>query len=191
MENKGSLLEKTTLALALANRSAVLVHLKEYQLAVRDIQLALQSNYPEKQRFKLYDRMGYCHHQLGEPAKARVDYTVALDCLAESDLESKAIENWRQTIEKSRNKLPSASSNPLLKKSLTITNELPELVGGANPNIPNASQSLALEMDENCGRYYVAADDIKPGQTLVCEKPYAACLLPGKFTSHCHHCFVR
>lgn len=184
-----SLLEKTTLALALANRSAVLVHLKEYRLAVRDIQLSLQSNYPEKQRYKLYDRMGYCHQQLGEPAKARVAYTVALDCLAESDLELHALENWRQTVEKSRSKLAS-SSNPSNQPTTTV-NELPELLGGAHPTIPNASRNLSLKVDDNCGRYYVAADDIKPGQTLVCEKPYAACLLPGKFTSHCHHCFVR
>lgn len=183
------MLEKTTLALALANRSAVLVHLKEYRLAVRDIQLSLQSNYPEKQRYKLYDRMGYCHQQLGEPAKARVAYTVALDCLAESDLELHALENWRQTVEKSRSKLAS-SSNPSNQPTTTV-NELPELLGGTHPTIPNASRNLSLKVDDNCGRYYVAADDIKPGQTLVCEKPYAACLLPGKFTSHCHHCFVR
>ncbi|XP_046652353.1 SET and MYND domain-containing protein 4-like [Daphnia pulicaria] len=191
-----SLLERTTLALALANRSAVLVHLKEFALAIRDIQLSLQSNYPEKQRYKLYDRMGYCHQQLGETAKARLAYTIALDCLEESDLEPAALDNWRQTVEKSRAKLP--SNNPSNSNNsnhstanANATNALPELVSGANSNIPNASKSLAMEVDDNSGRYYVAADDIKPGQTLVCEKPYAACLLPGKFTSHCHHCFVR
>jgi tetratricopeptide (TPR) repeat protein len=197
---EGSLLERTTLALALANRSAVLVHLKEFALAIRDIQLSLQSNYPEKQRYKLYDRMGYCHQQLGETAKARLAYTIALDCLEESDLEPAALDNWRQTVEKSRAKLPSnnpSNSNNSNNNSnhstanANATNALPELVSGANSNIPNASKSLAMEVDDNSGRYYVAADDIKPGQTLVCEKPYAACLLPGKFTSHCHHCFVR
>jgi uncharacterized FlaG/YvyC family protein len=191
------LLEKTTLALALANRSAVLVHLKEYALAIRDIQLSMQSNYPEKQRYKLYDRMGYCHQQLGETIKSRVAYTIALDCLKESDLEPGALENWRQTVEKSRAKLPSNNqskmntNNATTNVNSTNNNVLPELVSGANSNMPNASKSLTMEMDDNSGRYYVAAEDIKPGQTLVCEKPYAACLLPGKFTSHCHHCFVR
>ena len=178
--------------MALANRSAVLVHLKEYALAIRDIQLSLQSNYPEKQRYKLYDRMGYCHQQLGETIKSRVAYTIALDCLKESDLEPEALENWRQTVEKSRAKLPSNNPSTNNKAETNVNNNvLPELVAGANSNIPNASKSLTMEIDDNTGRYYVAAEDIKPGQTLVCEKPYAACLLPGKFTSHCHHCFVR
>ena len=175
--------------MALANRSAVLVHLKEYALAIRDIQLSLQSNYPEKQRYKLYDRMGYCHQQLAETTKAKVAYTIALDCLNESDLEPVPLENWRKTVEKSRAKLP--SNNPSKSNNAIATNVLPQLVAGVNPKMPNASKSLAMQMDDNCGRYYVAAEDIKPGQTLVCDKPYAACLLPGKFTSHCHHCFVR
>ncbi len=42
--------EEAYLALALANRSAVLVHLKEFSMAVRDIQLSLQLGYPTQQR---------------------------------------------------------------------------------------------------------------------------------------------
>lgn len=184
---KGSVLEKTTLALALANRSAALVHLKEYHLAVRDIQLALESNYPENQRYKLYDRLGYCHHQLADPLKARVAYTKALDCLPQSDLSSEAIETWRRTLDKSLAKLSS------VKTSVNDEAEgrRPQLLGGAHPEYPNASRNLRLESDDQLGRYYVATEDIKPGQTLVYEKPYTACLLPEKFTSHCHHCFVR
>lgn len=187
--NIGSLLEKSTLSLALANRSAVLVHLKEYNLAVRDIQLALQSNYPDNQRYKLYDRLGYCHQQLGDPIKARVAYSVALDCLEQSDLTPDAVENWRRTLDKSLAKLP--ASNKTATSNGVETIKPPQLLGGASLEFPNASRTLSMESDENSGRYYVAAEDIKPGQTLVYEKPYAACLLPEKFTSHCHHCFAR
>lgn len=157
---------------------------------MRDIQLALQSNYPENQRYKLYDRLGYCHHQLGDPLKARVAYTVALDCLEHSDLKLDAIENWRRTLNKSLAKLSSVKTPAPIVDGET-KDRRPELSGGAHPEFPNASQNLRLESDDKLGRYYVAAEDIKPSQTLVYEKPYTACLLPEKFTSHCHHCFVR
>lgn len=41
------------------------------------------------------------------------------------------------------------------------------------------------------GRYVVANEEIKTGETLVVEPPYAACLLPEMFGTHCHHCFDR
>lgn len=180
------------MSLALANRSAALVHLKEFQLAVRDIELAIESNYPEKQRYKLYDRMGFCHQQMGETAKARVAFKTALDSLEVSDLEAAAVESWRTTLEKSLSKLSDRGKTASVGSNMESRNiKFPDLLGGPNPQIPNASKNLSMEVDENAGRYYVAAEDIKPGQTLVCEKPYAACLLPEKFTSHCHHCFAR
>lgn len=44
------------LALALANRSAVLFSLKQYYLALDDIKLALESGYPKELQFKLLER---------------------------------------------------------------------------------------------------------------------------------------
>ena len=44
------------LAVALANRSAVLVSLKAYHLALDDIKLAFEMGYPEELRFKLLER---------------------------------------------------------------------------------------------------------------------------------------
>ncbi|CAL4169390.1 unnamed protein product, partial [Meganyctiphanes norvegica] len=40
------------LAVAYANRSAVLFHMKKYKLCLEDIALAIESNYPEKLHFK-------------------------------------------------------------------------------------------------------------------------------------------
>ena len=44
------------LAVALANRSAVLFSLKGYYLALDDIKLALESGYPKELRYKLLER---------------------------------------------------------------------------------------------------------------------------------------
>lgn len=44
------------LAIALANRSAVLFSLKAYHLSLDDIKLAFDSGYPEELHFKLLER---------------------------------------------------------------------------------------------------------------------------------------
>lgn len=201
------MLDHTTLALALGNRSAALVHLKEYGTAVRDIQLALQSGYPENQKYKMYDRLGYCYQQLDDPARARSAYTIALDCLESTmqsagteEIESSTtttaqFEKSKRSIQLSLSKLPSKVTTvkdppSAIPRGQSISDP-PTLLGGPHPNLPSGSIALTLTSDEHAGRYYKAAQDIKPGETLVYEAPYAACLLPDKFPSHCHHCFVR
>lgn len=189
------MLDHTTLALALANRSAALVHLKEYETAVRDIQLSLQSGYPDDQKHKLYDRLGYCYQQLADPVRARTAYTVALDCLerriksAEENSVS-GLEKMKLSIQNSLSKL-SGCGKSAKEPQPNGSEELPSLMGGCHPDMPNASSALTLASEDGAGRYFKAHQDIKPGQTLVSEAPYAACLLPDKFSSNCHNCFVR
>lgn len=173
--------------MALANRSAALVHLKHYELAIRDIHLALQSNYPEKQRYKLYDRLAYCYQQQGETSKASVNWTIALDCLNESDLAAESKAQWAANVEKSVKSI----ENTKPAKQVNQTKSEPSLLSGPLKDFPNASKALKLVSTDESGRYFVANQDIKPAQTLVVEQPYAACLLPDKFGTHCHHCFVR
>ena len=161
------MLDKTTLALSLANRSAALVHLKKYDLAVNDIQLALQSSYPESQRYKLYDRLGYCHQQLGDYVKAKTAFSVALSCLDEADqLMPTAVGEWRKKLEKSRDKAASSSNSSGNKQQNDkSTTQEPSLLGGAHQQFPSASRHLALEVDDYAGRFFRAAADIKSGQT--------------------------
>ena len=44
---------------------------------------------------------------------------------------------------------------------------LPELMDGPNADLAAVSKGLALQFDENCGRYFRATKDIKPAQVLV------------------------
>ncbi|XP_050511368.1 SET and MYND domain-containing protein DDB_G0273589-like isoform X2 [Diabrotica virgifera virgifera] len=53
------------------------------------------------------------------------------------------------------------------------------------------SNKLTVKSDKELGRFVVANKEIQTGETLVVESPYAACLLPGMFGTHCHHCFNR
>ena len=50
--------DSNDLSLAFANRSACYQKMRGYDLAVRDIELALSSGYPEDKAFKLYERKG-------------------------------------------------------------------------------------------------------------------------------------
>lgn len=53
--------------MAYANRSACLVHLGDYSLALADIDLALENGYPVDLRYKLLERRAKCLQAIGRP----------------------------------------------------------------------------------------------------------------------------
>lgn len=69
--------------------------------------------------------------------------------------------------------------------------EIPEVLGGLNENLYNASKSIKLVESPDKGRFVVTNDFIKTGDTLLVEDPIAACLVPDFFGSHCHNCFAK
>jgi hypothetical protein len=90
------------------------------------------------------------------------------------------------------------------KKSVTIRRDIvhlmpclptgptvPVVSHGKNPNMPAASSLVTITSSPEQGRYAVATERIATGDTVVVEPPYAACLLPDMFGTHCHHCFIR
>jgi SET and MYND domain-containing protein 4 len=132
---------------------------------------------------------------MGEPLKAKVAFNIALDCLDSSSLDSPKKEEWRKNINASLTKVTSSSgkTGPKEKDNDTSKSEtkFPPLLGGSSRQFPTASSAIYVDADDKSGRFFKAKEDIKPGETLVAEKPYAACLLTDKFGTHCHHCFVR
>nr|CAD7439591.1 unnamed protein product [Timema bartmani] len=68
---------------------------------------------------------------------------------------------------------------------------MPPVAAGCHPELGCASRLLGVSRTEQAGRYVVAREPVSTGDTLVVEPAYAACLLPDKFGSHCHHCFTR
>jgi len=132
-------------------------------MAIRDIQLALQCGYPAKQRYKLYERLGYCQQQLGQSNKARTAYNVASDCLTASDLLPDQIDQWRNNLNRNLTKLNDKVDRPLVETEA----KLPELLDGPHPQFPAASASVTLASDPEAGRYFKATKNILPGETLV------------------------
>ncbi|KAJ7372657.1 hypothetical protein OS493_017929 [Desmophyllum pertusum] len=77
------------LSLAIANRSAVLFHLREYRQCLEDIQQALSRGYPLELRYKLLDRQGKCLFELGQNNEALDCFQQAKQALSESKLDHK------------------------------------------------------------------------------------------------------
>ncbi len=69
------------LALALANRSAVLFSLKAFNLALDDIKLALESGYPDELAFKLLDRRAKIETHFRQFSDARDTYRQLIKAL--------------------------------------------------------------------------------------------------------------
>ena len=72
---------------------------------------------------------------------------------------------------------------------MQIGKACPDVCGKANVKMPAASEKIRIEQSEITGRYAAAAAQIRVGDVLVVEKPYASVMQPEKYSSHCHHCF--
>jgi tetratricopeptide (TPR) repeat protein len=67
------------LALALANRSAVLFSMGNHDSCLSDIRQALKFNYPNKLLYKLFERRGKCFQALGRIEEAVENLCVSMD----------------------------------------------------------------------------------------------------------------
>lgn len=65
-------------ALALANRSAALYYLEEYDDCIRDIHRALAAKYPEELTYKLFEREGNCLKKMGKMLEAKSKFEASI-----------------------------------------------------------------------------------------------------------------
>lgn len=68
----------------------------------------------------------------------------------------------------------------------------PKVAFGENPNFSSASASIEVKYSSQKGRYVVANKDIKRGQVLFVEKPFAVVPVNKNkidiFDNICHNC---
>ncbi len=70
--------------------------------------------------------------------------------------------------------------------------EVKEHLPSVNVQLQCASNSIRAKYQPGpIGRYIVATHEIKAGEILVQEEPYAACLLREHELVRCHHCFKQ
>ncbi|XP_043482677.1 SET and MYND domain-containing protein 4-like [Leptopilina heterotoma] len=168
------------LALAFANRSAVLVRLEKYSDALKDIEMALKLNYPEHLRGKLLIRKTECLAFLNDPQLMSV-YDECLFWLDKMNLDN----SRREIFE---NKLINAKKISMKNGSNQINSYpcVPMIVG--QEEIPCATSALAVKFNDTFGRHVVTTRDIEPGEILAVEKPYSMILTTENMYTHCGHC---
>ncbi|CAG9789007.1 unnamed protein product [Diatraea saccharalis] len=168
-----------SLALALWLRSEVLLKSGRHKAALEDLKLALKERLPAKMRAQYYWRMGHCYKGAGEPTRAKVSYELAGRLLANDEAAKTQLVNDVQALD-----YTVQSKHPPDKPAVTVT-------GGSKQNMPALSKLLKITEEENKGRYAVANSDIRTGDVLLIDHPYAACLHTDYYGTHCFHCFRR
>lgn len=138
-----------------------------------------ESQHPEELSLAFGNRSA-TYFYLKEWEKCLHDIEQALEHDFPSDLRSKLLSRREMCVKE-------------LEKGSSINKRVSAFWGDGvdfsrNSKIPNASASLEVKVSDEKGRYVVANDDIKVGEILFMEKPYASVLLPSFYESYCHHC---
>ncbi|XP_025836273.1 histone-lysine N-methyltransferase ASHR1 [Agrilus planipennis] len=166
-----------TLSLAYWSRSKLLMKLKHYSEAITDIQLAMKEELTDDHHAEVYKNMALCYKSLRDVPRAKISIAIAEKMLRG---DANKIATFREEFEKQ----PVAEVTKNQK-------HLPVIPEGQKNDLPNASSKITVDQESSKGRYMIAKEDIRTGDTLVVQAPYASCLLPDFFGSHCHHCFEK
>ena len=181
-------------SMAVANRSAVLIHMKKYNECLMDIELSLSFGYPEVLKYKLYERQGKCHFFRSTQSHALESFKKAKELLALSNLTPEKTNALRRNldswIKRTKEVLKQNDNNSKLITP-TAKYRTPGLTNGGNAVFPCLSTKVDVSYDNEKGRHIKAVEEVQVGDVLAVEKPYASVLLPENYPTHCLHCLKR
>ncbi|CAL7933345.1 unnamed protein product [Xylocopa violacea] len=174
------------LALAYANRSAVLMKVHKYELCIDDIDRALTLTYPDNLRGKLYVRKVECLNALKHPnvKDAVKEAQCWLEKLSLDDANRKKLNDILNSAKMI------ASSNKVQKQNVAKQPLLPQ-IKTCNNEVPCASDAVAIRYNKEYGRHVMATRKINPGEILVVEKPYSLMLISDNIRTHCSNCLEQ
>ncbi len=193
----------STLSIGFANRSAALFRKGWTNLALLDIERAFAGNYPEDIRYKLYDRKGKCLKVLGNTKEAFESFNRALDCLQSCNLGGKKLAGVKKDLDYELKECQSVLEKECIDtdiKTLKISEDcgsetahqhLPAFCEPVHDIFTSLSGSCNVSYTKERGRFIVANRDMKPGEIVVIEKPFASVLLLEHSLDYCHHCFKK
>ncbi|XP_049828172.1 SET and MYND domain-containing protein 4-like [Schistocerca gregaria] len=189
------------MALAVANRSAALFYLGAYEECLKDIELALGNNYPESLKYKLYTRKAECMEKLNRYKEAIDAYNCALQLLKDANIGDAEEKELQIIMNKStiQMKLKDSLSESNVTKDcsdvgtsgereMKLVDKIPVVSHGESESFAYASAALSLRYNTSKGRHVVAKQDLRAGDIIFVEKPYAFVLLPDYCRQYCHHC---
>ena len=185
--------DSRSLSLGYANRSAVLFASKKFNLCKDDIAISLETGYPEELHYKVFERLGKCYVELSLFEKASESFDKCLESLNSAKISSEQIEDKKTYLHEIIKKCSDKKDNPMCRDIAFNCLYQPSLPLITRPNsiYLSASKSFAMKSDKTHGRYAVASEDIKAGEIILVEKPFASLCLPDCFETHCYLCLTR
>ncbi|XP_043683945.1 SET and MYND domain-containing protein 4-like [Vespula pensylvanica] len=182
--------DSEVLPLAIANRSAALYHLGKYEDCIKNIELAIKLEYPEKLRHKLYLRAVQSYLKLGKPTKAKEALVRVREIMTKcTDIPDVKKEDIEKQIAHLASLASCMHNDTEDTEDNDVTQSIPELAFGENPDFPSASAAVDKKYSSEKGRYVVANRDIRKGQILFVEKPFAFVLVDyGRISGSCENC---
>ncbi|KAJ8946913.1 hypothetical protein NQ314_008712 [Rhamnusium bicolor] len=118
--------------------------------------------------------------------KALQLYTKSI-AYAENNGENLSIAYANRSAEKLLHRQQKAKSLESSQKIYSYHDSIPT-IKNKNPLIDAASDSVEIGKNEKWGRYVMATKDIKPGDIICVEKPYAQEVAVTSKYLHCHEC---
>ncbi|XP_053690963.1 SET and MYND domain-containing protein 4 [Sabethes cyaneus] len=176
-----------TLACALWTRSEVLIGALDGKRALVDLQMAAKAGFPVKENAEYYGRMAKCYALIGEMKRAEISIKLYHQLSGHNDYAQGRLREDIETL-----KVLKSEEDPV--KSHYERRTLPRLSGDESKELCSASSKLKLSGsrgDASKGQYIVAAEELKPGETILVESAYGACLYQKFFGTHCNQCFAR
>ncbi|KAF4522410.1 hypothetical protein B566_EDAN007660 [Ephemera danica] len=167
----------TELALAFANRSAVLLATGRFIQCITDIHRALSiMEYPQNLHYKLYLRLGQAYRELGNGITAAEGFKQASDLVDKMQLSEEKKNDLQQVIDKERNAGKVIAAN----KEVYHDSPISEVNYGANKNAPCFSSGVDIQLNKERGR-----------DVLLVEEPFAIVRKAEFRATHCYYCFKR
>lgn len=181
---------KHGMSLAYANRSAVFFNWMEYRKCLDDIKRAFELGYPKMIEHKLFKRKAECLIELGESAESTIALSAAKKSVMENQKEAQGMDRIVSSIDellaKIRNSEP--GENP---KMCRVEPEVPKVTDGSSKKLPSASNGVKLSYNASAGRHLTAKKNLKPGDVLIVEKPFASKVMQRFCKSSCGHCLKK
>ncbi|GAB1859042.1 SET and MYND domain-containing protein 4 [Camponotus japonicus] len=180
------------LALAYANRSAVLFQLGLHSECIQDIDRALALNYPDDLRAKLYVRKTECLMILGNNSVEDIlkEAQHWLDKMTLNDANREKLRSKLDILHcKAVQTEQSVKDNSLCTEMKKSGSELPlPTIASHNDEVPCASDAVAIKYNTRYGRHVIATRNINPGEVIAVEKPYTLLLVQQNMQTHCSNC---
>nr|XP_040567327.1 SET and MYND domain-containing protein 4-like [Lepeophtheirus salmonis]XP_040567333.1 SET and MYND domain-containing protein 4-like [Lepeophtheirus salmonis] len=181
-------------AIILADRASILIEKGEYELGIKDINKALASSYPENLCYKLFERLGESHEEIGHFDKAKDAYNNALKTL---DKAMKPGTGKRNSLEyRINNKIKFLNNNRNTPKTIYHKAnksqqyfKIPKT--HQNSGYPNLMNGLQVKYSPTKGRYIVANRDIAPGELIAADEPYVWILDRDEARIYCWNCLSK